>query len=152
MLGAISSFLGTVLSLPKLMGGDMGGITTDFYTLGDYAALLIVIITTVLVMIGIIANLSAFAKSVKEAATLIAPLMVVIMVIGVSSMFGGEASQPLFYLIPIYNSVQIMGDIFSFNFSLVPLILTVISNLVVASIFIFVLTYMFNNEKVMFSK
>lgn len=152
MLGAISSFLGTVLSLPKLMGGDMGGITTDFYSFGDYAALLIVIITTVLVMIGIIANLSAFAKSVKEATTLIAPLMIFIMVIGVSSMFGGGTTNSMLYLIPIYNSVQLMGDIFSFNFSLLPLILTVVSNIIVASIFIFVLTHMFNNEKVMFSK
>ncbi len=153
VLSAISSFLGTILSLPKMMNGE--GINLSIpYQFGDYIALLFIIISTVLIFVGMISMVSAYAKSVKEATTLVTPMMILITIIGIISMFSkstGEGSI-FIYLIPVYNSLKVMGNIFSFHFSALPILITIISNLVYSAIIIFLLTKMFNSEKVMFSR
>lgn len=150
---AVSSFLGIILSLPKLMGISGEDVNTNIYAFGDYMFLLFVIISTVLVFIGLISVLSAYAKNVKEATVFIMPLMIISMLIGLTTMFSSNANQNWYiYLIPVFNSVQMMTGIFSFEFNILHFILTVSSNLVIVSIVIFALTKMFNSEKIMFSK
>lgn len=155
VLCAISSFIGTILSLPNMMKG-MGELEiTASYQFTDYIWLLFIIISTVLILIGLISVISAYAKSVKEATTLVTPLMIVVMVIGLFAMLSKStevSSNYLIYLIPIYNSIKVMGNIFSFQMAVIPVLITIISNVVYASAFVFFLTKMFNSEKVMFSK
>ena len=75
------------------------------------------------------------------------------MLIGVTAMFGnGAKSEIYYYLIPLYNSVQCMIGIFSFEFVPANIIVAVISNICYTGIGVFVLTRMFNNEKIIFSK
>ena len=153
LLGGLCSFVGVLLSLPKLMGGEtMDIVDASIYTVGDYAMILCVILSTILVFVSLIAVLSALASSVKEASTLISPLMLVVTVIGVSGMFSGGAPGPAFFLIPVYNSVQCISGVFSMSYEPIQIILTVVSNLVVAGILVFTLAKMFNSEKVMFKK
>ena len=154
LLGGLSSFLGTMLSLPKLMGGAIDGLPTNIYTSADYALLLGIILSTVLIMISLISIISAYAKTVKEAATMVLPLMIVIMVVGVTSMMGGNEAQTAmsWYLIPIYNSVQAMVGIFSFGYSISNVVITIVVNIVYAGVFSLILAKMFNSEKIMFSK
>ena len=68
LISALSSFIGTMLSLPKLMG-MAEGMTFTYHTL-DYLLLLVVILSTTMVIVGFISVLSTFAKSVKEATTI----------------------------------------------------------------------------------
>ena len=153
LLGGLCSFVGVLLSLPKLMGGEtMDIVDASIYTVGDYAMILCVILSTILVFVSLIAVLSALANSVKEASTLISPLMLVVTVIGVSGMFSGGASTPALFLIPVYNSVQCISGVFSMSYEPIQIILTVVSNLAVAGILVFTLAKMFNSEKVMFKK
>jgi sodium transport system permease protein len=114
--------------------------------------ILCVILSTILVFVSLIATLSALAGSVKEASTLISPLMLVVTVIGVSGMFSGGAPSLAFFLIPVYNSVQCISGVFSMNYEPLQIILTVVSNLIVAGLLVFTLAKMFNSEKVMFKK
>jgi sodium transport system permease protein len=153
LLGGLCSFVGVLLALPKLMGGEaMGAVNASVYTVGDYAMILCVILSTILVFVSLIAVLSALANSVKEASTLISPLMLVVTVVGVSGMFTGGASNPALFLIPVYNSVQCISGVFSMSYEPIQIILTVVSNLLTAGVFAVVLTRMFNSEKVMFKK
>lgn len=154
LLSGASSALGTLTSLPKLVGGmgDEAMVSGSFYTAKDYAMLAIVILSTVLVLITLISVISAFAKTVKEAQTYVMPVMIVVMVIGISGMFGGAPDNAAFYLIPLYNSVQSMVSIFSFTIHYGHLLITVIANLVFALLGVFVLTKLFRSEKVMFSR
>lgn len=152
ILSALSSFIGTVASLPKLMGMQEGTINANVYGMTDYLYILLIIVATVMVIISVMAILSSLAKSVKEASTLISPLMVLVMLIGITSMFGSTQESQIAYIIPIYNSVQAMGSIFSFAINPVNILITVLSNTVYAVIAVYVLTKMFNNEKIMFSK
>ena len=152
LLSAASSAVGTILSLPKLMGGA-GSISGSLYSVGDYLLLAAVICSTVLLLVALIAILSAFAKTIKEAQTLVMPLMLVVMFLGISAMFGNSASgNSAVYLIPLYNSVQSMVSILTFDISAMHLLLTVGSNLIYALLGTLVLTRMFRSEKIIFSK
>lgn len=153
LLSGISSAAGTLLSLPKLMGGAMDNMDVNVYTVTDYILLGVIILSTVLFLIAIISVISAFAKTIKEAQTYVTPLMIVVMLIGITAMFGsGAKTDWVYYLIPLYNSVQCMIGIFSFKFQAVNVIAAVVSNLVYTGIAVFVLTRMFNSERVIFSR
>ena len=153
LLGGLCSFVGVLLALPKLMGGEaMDAVNTAVYTVSDYATILVVILSTILVFVSLIAVLSALANSVKEASTLVSPLMLVVTVIGVSGMFTGGAKSPALFLIPVYNSVQCISGVFSLDYAPLQIILTVAANLVTAGLFVVLLTRLFNNERVMFKK
>ena len=153
LLGGLCSFVGVLLALPKLMGGEaMDAVDTSVYSMGDYAMILCVILSTILVFVSLIAVLSALANSVKEASTLVSPLMLVVTVIGVSGMFGSPEKSLGLFLIPVYNSVQCISGVFSMSYEPIQIILTVVANLLTAGVFAVVLTRMFNSERVMFKK
>lgn len=152
ILSGLSSFLGTMLSLPNLMGGE-GGMDASVYQISDYLLLLGIVLSTVLVIISFISIISAFANNVKEASTWVMPLMIVVMLIAVTSMIDSMTkTDAVWYLIPLYNSVQCMNSVFSFSANITNIIVTIASNVVYTGICVGVLTKMFNSEKVMFSK
>lgn len=153
LLSGISSFLGTMSSLPKLMGMSEEGMDTSGYGMSDYLLLFAVIISTVLVIVSMISIISAFSKTVKEANTAVLPLMIIVMVLGVTTMFGqGAPTATAWYLIPLYNSVQCMNAIFSFSYVSINIITTLCVNVSVSLVLLIILAKMFNSEKVMFSK
>ncbi len=152
LLSGFSSFVGTMLSLPNLMGAAADEMSASVYGISDYVFLLVMILSTVLVIIGAISVISGFAKSVKEAGTAVSPLMILVMVLSVTTMMGGGApEEPYLYLIPLYNSVQCMNGIFSFTMLPVNFAITVVSNLVYTGILVFILTKMFDSEKIMYN-
>ena len=152
LLSGCSSFIGTMLSLPKLMGGSEMDSLKLSYEAKDYAVLLAVILTTTLVIVGLISIISAFAKSVKEASTYCTPLMMATMMLSFSTMLGvATADQWYLYLIPLYNTVQCMGGIFNMDYSMMPIIVTLASNVVYAGGLVLVLTKMFNSERIMYT-
>lgn len=152
LLSGASSFLGTMLSLPKLMGAGDVALEAAAYGAGDYAALFAVIASTVLLLTGMIAVLSAFAKTVKEASMLVMPLMIVSMLVGVTSMFGDVHAQLGWYCIPLYNSVQCMSGVLAFSASAAAVGITVAVNLALAACMTLILRRLFNSESVMFSR
>ena len=149
-LSAISSFIGTFLAMPKLMGGNIGDMFAA-YTAGDYLALFAVMLSAVLLIVCIISILSAYAKSVKEATAFAMPVMIIVMLLGLSSMIFGTVKNPAAFLIPVYNCVQMMSQIFSRALSPVCLVITLASNAVYIGLLVFALTKMFKSEKCMFN-
>lgn len=150
LLSGLSSFLGTILSLPKLMGGADVGVSVLAYSFVDYALLLLIIVSSILIIISLISIISSYAKSVKEAGTYVMPLMMVVMFVGISSMMMNGTPNIMTAFIPLYNNVVCMNGIFSFNYQPIYIAITCISNLVYTMVFVYVLTKLFNNEKVMF--
>lgn len=149
VLSSISSFIGVILSLPKLMQSDTS-ITFDFST---YVTLFLILVSTTLVIISIVSVISATAKNIKEATTFVTPLMILSMMIGMTTMFSFKISDGAWtYAIPIYNTANILSEAFTGNINLVPLVVAVVSNLLFTVIFAFILTKMFNSEKMMFTK
>lgn len=152
LLSGISSFIGIALSLPKMIPVDAVGIELN-YTFNDYAVILIVILVSVLIMASAVSLLSALAKDVKNAGTMITPFMLVVMFCGIMPMFQNGASENLIaYFIPFYNSIQVMTATFAHQMKWMPVIITLVSNMVYTGLAVWGLTRMFNSEKVMFSK
>lgn len=151
IISAISSFIGVILSMPKLMG--MEASSANIYSFQDYALTLGLLIATVFTILGLIAIVSAFAKNIKEASMLVMPIYILSMLVGISTMFtSGAAESWYLYLIPIYNTVNVLLGIFSLELSMTNYLITIIVNIVFAAGLVFALTKMFNSEKIMFSK
>lgn len=154
LLSGLSSFIGIVLSLPKMIQADKAGVEMGLnYTGADYTVLLLIILSSVLIMASAVSLLSALAKDVKNAGTMITPFMLVVMFCGLMPMFQTGASQNLIaYLIPFYNSIQVMTSVFAHEMKWIPVIVTLAANVVYTGVAVWGLARMFNSEKVMFSK
>lgn len=153
LLSGASSTIGTILALPDMMAADTDqGLSANVYHISDYIVLAVVILSTVLVMVTAIAIISTFAKSVKEAQTYVTPLMVVVMLVGISAMFGDDAKSAwYYYCLPMYNSVQSMIRIFSFEIVPRDIVITVAANIIFTGVGTFLLAKMFHSERVIFS-
>ena len=154
LLSGVSSFIGIALGLPKMIQADVAGMDLGLhYTSADYVVLLITILATVLIMASLVSILSALAKDVKNAGTMIVPFMLVVMFCGLMPMFQSGTQEHLTaYLIPFYNSVQVMTSVFAHEMKWMPVIVTLAANVVYTGIAVWILTRLFNSEKVMFSK
>ena len=164
LLAGASSFVAVMLSLPKIVeaaasagsagsGGEGSPVGLALYGAQDYLILLAVIMSTVLLFIGLISIISAFAKSVREANTMIMPLMIVVMLVGVTGMFSAGAQSELwYYLVPAYNSVQCFIGVFSYTADPLFVVVTVLVNLALTGVCVFALTKMFNSEKIVFAR
>ena len=153
LLSGISSFIGIALSLPKMIqGGDDVNIGFN-YGFNDYVALLLVIFATVLVMASVVSLLSALAKDVKNAGTLITPFMLVIMMCSLLPMLqSGVSENPAVYCIPFYNSIEVMAGVLNHEVNWTSIVVTIVANLAYTGIAVWGLTRMFNSEKIMFGK
>ena len=151
LLSGISSFIGIALSLPNMVP-DAGELSFN-YTTSDYLVLLLIIFATVLIMASAVSLLSALAKDVKNAGTMITPFMLVIMLSGLLPIFQDGASDNLVvYLIPFYNSMEVMVSVFLHEMQWTPVLITLAANVAYTGLAVWGLTKMFNSEKVMFSK
>jgi len=129
-------------------------VNTNIYGITDYLMILALLFSTVFVIVGVIAIVSAYAKNLKEAGTLIMPIYLVTIIVGISSIFGDGANPSFwFYLIPIYNTVQTLTAILTFDPTTVAyLLITIAANIVYMVIFVQILNRMFNSERIMFAK
>lgn len=154
LMSGLSSFLGIVLSLPKMIPVDAAGVELGLnYTGADYTVLLLTILATVLIMASVVSLLSALAKDVKNAGTMITPFMLVVMFCGLMPMFQSHVPENLAaYLVPFYNSIQVMTATFAHEMTWTPVIVTLCSNVVYTGVAVWGLTKMFGSEKVMFSR
>ena len=151
---AVVSFLGLVFSIPKLASSAAGmQMSLNFnFSFLDYLSLFVVILVTVGCFTIILSIISTFAKSVKEASSYALPVMVLVMIVGLSGMIIGETANEFLCLIPIYNTVQCISAVFSQTLTPLMVVFTVISDLVLIGAGVFVMTKLFSNERVMFSK
>jgi sodium transport system permease protein len=149
-LSALSSFIAIILSLPKMLGNT--GMSS-VYGVNDYLLILVILISTILVIVALLSIISTYAKNVQEASTMSLPVMILSLVVGLSTMLtNGSVSNNLLYLIPIFNSSQILYQIFTLDVNIIQFIITIISNVVVAVLLIYIIPKLLNNEKVMFKK
>lgn len=150
MLSGVTSFLGVILSLPKLSGGmlNLGAVS---YGAGTYFMLFGIIISVVLVLISAFSVLSTLAKNVKEASAFISPFMILIIVMGMASMFFTNPSVGL-YAIPFLGSGIAMSAVLSMTASVAGVVLAIVSNLALSALLIVLMGFLFKKESVMLKK
>ncbi len=149
MLGALSSFLGIVLSMPKLMGlsiGMLGG-----YSFGMYVLLFLLIFSFVPLIVALISTVSTAARSVKEASAYTSVLMIFVMVISLVTAFLPAIGNWVI-AIPVLNAVVFMQELLAGGLPVWQALVSVGCNLLYTAVLVIVMAKMLSSEKIMFGK
>lgn len=149
MLGALSSFLGVVLSMPKLMGlsvGMLGG-----YQFGAYVLIFLLILSFVPLIVSLISTISTASRSVKEASAYTSVLMIFVMIFSLVTAFVPAIGNWV-VAIPILNAVVSMQGLLAGALPVWQSLVSVGANLVYTAGLVFLMTRMLSSEKVMFGK
>lgn len=152
---SLSSFIGIIASIPnagEIFSSDGIDMASLQFSMGDYTSLIAIMISLVAVYVAIVCVVSIISKSIKEANTYMAPIYMVVMVAGFTTMFAEASTELWRYAIPVYGSIMSLKQLFSFELTTNMVLLTCSSSLIVAGIMIYLIKVLFNNEKVMFSK
>ena len=120
------------------------------FTPGQMAMLLGLIVTLVFLYVALIAVCATMAKNMKEGSTYIMPAYMVVMVIGILSMFQGEKVTTLQYLIPLYGPTIALKNIFTCDITGMGFVMAILSNLIVGISCALLTARMFRSEKIMF--
>lgn len=152
-LSGISSFLGVILSLPSLFNGFNITITI-FSSPLSFILLFLLIISALILFLTLGLLVSSFAKSIKEATSYLTPLMTILMVISLLPGFI-DLSSIYYSFIPLLNIVSSISFIIKgIDISLFSsyFIITIIINILFSLLIIYLISKIFNKEKVMFTK
>lgn len=150
VVSSISSFLGLVLSFPKLSGANL---SFAGYGINEYILMLLVILACDVFFVVLVTIISTLAKSIKEASSYAAVGTILVMAIGITSFMATKASSNYgLYFIPIYNTLQSLIGLFSHSAPAGGLVITLISNVVYTGLGVLLIAQLFKNEKIMFAK
>lgn len=137
-----------VAFMPQMMGqGGLGlNLTLNPKQIGMLAALLIAI---AFLYSAIIVLFSVFAKTVKEASSYVMPVYMLILVLGITTMFTTKAPQEWSYMVPIYNTSLTLQGILTQEVTMMHYGMTLGITLVLGAILVGVIAKAFESEKVM---
>lgn len=150
LIGAFSSFLGIILSLPKLMGLSVGGFMSGYGFL-SYFMLFLLIISIVPLIVAAITAVSAYAKSVKEASAYTGIIMIFVMVLSLASAFVANIGSWAVVL-PLFNAVTGMQKILFGTYAVWEPLVSVLMNIVYTALLVLLIAKMLSGEKIMFGK
>lgn len=152
ILSALSSVVyaaSMIVAMPMMMG-DMGMGEISFSVL-QIVELLGIMVSLVLFNVCILCLISVFAKNSKEASAYVTPVYMVVIVLGMLTMFnvGGTAPSTPSYAIPIYGSSLAIQAVASNELTLAQFGLSVAGNIICVLVMVVAITKVFNNEKIM---
>ena len=98
---------------------------------------------------AVVALISVFAKTTKEASSYIMPVYMVVLVVGLLTMFRMGDGRPWDYYIPFYNSAIALQAILSHELTMSQYLITLVETLALGGILTVLIARAFNNEKVM---
>ncbi len=148
-ISAICSAIGMLLSVGKLMGVSEG-IKLEF---GQIIALIVVVILLALLVISLFLVASTIASNIKEATMYIMPIYIVAMIVSMLPMFSEHIpTSSMTYIIPVYNIALAIKGILIGELVGTQFLLIVASTAVYFVLILALVTKLFKNERVMFSK
>lgn len=137
-----------VAFMPQMMGqGGLGlNLTLNPKQIAMLAALLVAI---AFLYSAIIVLFSVFAKTVKEASSYVMPVYMLILVLGITTMFTTKAPQEWSYMVPIYNTSLTLQGILTQEVTMMHYGMTLGITLVLGAVLVGVIAKAFESEKVM---
>ncbi len=149
-LGAASSFLGVLLSLPKLMGLNLNTLLSS-YGFSSYLLMFLSILSLVPFIVALISLVSAFSKSVKEASAYTSVVMIAMIVVSLVSAFASDFGVWVAF-VPILNFVAAVQQLLSGGMPVLLCLLSIGMNLVYTAVLVLIVSWMLSNERIMFGK
>lgn len=155
IISGISSiiYVGAMVAfMPQMMGGNIEVKTmqTGFsLSTGQIAMLAVLLIAIAFLYSAIIVLVSVFAKTVKEASSYIMPVYMLVLVLGITTIFTTKTPADWFYALPIYNTSLTLQGILSQKVSMMQYGMTLGVTLILGVVLIGVIAKAFESEKVM---
>lgn len=150
LIGAVSSFLGVMLSMPRLMGVSIGAMFAGVGAAG-YLLLFLLILSVVPLIVALISIVSTVARSVKEASAYTSVIMIITMVLSLLSAFvAGIGSWSV--AVPILNAVVCMQGAFTGSYVVWQCLVSVLMNFAYTALIVFLISRMLSSERFMFGK
>lgn len=100
---------------------------------------------------SIIALISVFAKTTKEATSYVMPIYMLVLVMGLMTMFQSGGPADTAYYIPLYNIGIVLQGILGQEVTMLQFAVTVLETLALGGILTIIITRAFESEKVMAS-
>lgn len=98
---------------------------------------------------AIIALISVFAKSVKEASSYVMPVYMLVLVVGMLTMFQSKAADVKSFCIPVYNNALALQGILTGELTAGPYLVTLVMTLLLGAVFLGAIVKAFESEKIM---
>ena len=135
--------------LPQMMGayGSEGlGLSLE---VGQVLMMAFLLIAIAFLYSGIIVLISVFAKDTKEASSYIMPVYMLILVLGIATMFTTQNIESWYYAVPVFNTALALQGILTGDVSVMQYAVTLAETLILGVILITVIAKAFESEKVM---
>jgi sodium transport system permease protein len=151
--GALSTMFGLFLAFRYIisMAGEFP-IEIDVYIFQpmDFLQFAIVLLPAALIIVALVMIVATYARNIKEAQSMVMPVYIFVLFIGLFAMVSGDTPSGWMQYIPILNSLLGMKAIFMHEAVWSSLIISAISCLAVAVILVFYMLRMFEDEKILF--
>ena len=149
-ISGISSVIYIVVmgaTFPKILGGDSG---LDIEITPEQIVMIgILLVAIAFLYSAIVILISVFARDLKEASTYITPAYMVVLVIGMMTMFTTSEAGMKDYLIPFYNTALALKGILTSEVTMAQYGVTLVMTLVLGGILMAVIAKASDCEKVM---
>lgn len=154
VVSGISSLVyvaGMVICTPFMMDSMTGMDEALNLNLGPDQILMLGLLLVAIAFLysAVVALISVFAKTTKEASSYIMPVYMVVLVVGLLTMFRMGDGGPWDYYIPFYNSAIALQAILSHELTMSQYLITLVETLALGGILTMLIARAFNNEKVM---
>ena len=144
VLSGIVSALGTIASIPTMLGG----LTVNLGA-AEITGLFFAIIALLLMMVSLSSFVSAFAKSSKEAMSYLGPLVAILIILAIVPMMV-DLTPIGFAFIPFLNVIGCISSLFVSPVSLAYWAVSIVESLLISAFFIYLTVRMFKSERAMF--
>lgn len=140
-----------VIFMPQMLGGSSGEDLGISLTLGagQIAMLAALLVAIAFLYSAVIVLVSVFAKTVKEASSYVMPMYMLVLVLGITTMFTTSTPKDWFYMIPIYNTSLALQGILTQEVTYAQYGMTLGVTLALGAVLIGVIAKAFESEKVM---
>ena len=128
-----------------------GGVSLESGSFG-FAALGVILLglfSTALFTAALITLLGCLAKTVKEGTTYVMPLYMVVVLIGVTTMYMDPSKNAYLFIVPFVNTIFSLKESFMGMVSLRHVLLMVLSNIAYAGLCGYLVSRLFNSEKIL---
>lgn len=154
VVSGISSLIyvaGMVICTPFMMDSmtGMGDMLNLKLSPGQIIMLGLLLVAIAFLYSAVVALISVFAKTTKEASSYIMPVYMIVLVVGLLTMFRTGGGSPYDYYIPFYNSAIALQEILSHELTITQYVATLAETLVLGGLITLLITKAFNSEKVM---
>ena len=155
VLAAVSAVLYAVamlIAMPNLNFTSEDTATDISFSGFQILAMLLLLVVLVYLFVAVISLVSILAKDVKTASSMVSPMYIVVIVLGMITMFQTPGAASLgFYAIPVYGTALAIQNIMINALTVPELLLSVLGELILGIAFTYGIKKAFDSEKIIFN-